>query len=93
MLTAGASQPLLTTWHHRFGHLHPAAIQDLTRSESTARWLKQSPHAGQLLTPGPTFTHVRNPAPHHALRSRTPHELWHGAPAPVSHLRALGCGA
>jgi hypothetical protein len=40
-----------------------------------------------------TFRHVKNPAPHRALRGRTPHKLWHGRPAPVAHLRAFGCRA
>jgi hypothetical protein len=29
-----------------------------------------------------TFRHVKNLAPHQALRGRTPHKLWHGRPAP-----------
>jgi hypothetical protein len=29
---AAASEPLLITWHCRFGHLHPAAIRNLARS-------------------------------------------------------------
>ena len=40
-----------------------------------------------------TFTHVKNLAPHHALRGDTPYRLWHGSPAPVTHLRACGCRA
>ncbi len=40
-----------------------------------------------------TFTHVKDLAPHRALRGRTPHQLWHNTPAPVLHLRAFGCRA
>jgi hypothetical protein len=36
---------------------------------------------------------VKNLTRQRALRHRTQHQLWHMRPAPVSHLRALGCRA
>ncbi len=41
-LAAATLGPLLITWHHRFGHLHPAAIQNLARS-CAATGLELSP--------------------------------------------------